>query len=87
MNQDLTLHAPSSIGVIKNPSASAARVYPARDGLVLKLMYWMSTKSLGGDREHISTGDLPRTFVESSRDRSGSCAGRALAQTGLRTEL
>ena len=44
---------------------------PARGGLGVRLMYLMSTRSSEGDREQISTGDLPGTLVESRGDMRG----------------
>jgi len=39
-------------------------------------MYFMSTRSSEGAREHNCTGDLPGTLLESRGDRMGSCGGR-----------
>jgi len=39
--------------------------------LGVKLMYVMFTRSSEGDREQISTGDLPGTLVESRGDTRG----------------
>lgn len=40
------------------------------------LMYLISTRSSEGDKEHISTGDLPGTLLESRGIMSGSCSPR-----------